>query len=284
MIKSPTASTLGRNRLGAGFAFNYLRYNSFPARYAHQLHHRGHDIHGKNHEEYYNTDIAYGILDDVDLYLTTPIVSKNSIEVHEHATLGKRESATGFGDMQLTSKYRFWKKHVEAAAIAGIKFPTGRTNDKRVSGKKFEAEQQPGTGSWDGEFGLVLSRNFKQRFSTATSFLYNLKTEGAQDFKAGDVFRYNIGASYALRKLGSFPNLSIICELNHEWALKDRSRTHAPVFDSGGTSIFVTPGLEAAFNRHVSVFWGMPVPIYQNLGGEHEELKFEILAGINVTA
>jgi len=53
------------------------------------------------------------------------------------------------------------------------------------------------------------------------------------------------------------------------------------VFDSGGTTTFVTPGIQIRLTKNLLLFWGMPIPVYQNLGGEHEELKFEMLTGIN---
>jgi hypothetical protein len=240
---------------------------SLPAGDAHRLHHRGRDVHGKNHEEFYNASLGYGVLNDFDLYLTAPVVSKNSIEVHGHRNLGKNERAAGFGDMRLIGKYRIWKKGVEAALLAGIKFPTGRTSAKRKSGDKFEAENQPGSGSWDGEFGMVLSRNFMRRLSLATSFQYFLKAEGAQEHEEGDAFRYSVGASYALRQLGKYPNLSLGLELHNEWMRKDKSRTEKKVFDSGGTAIFLTPGAGFSLSRNVSAFCGISLPVYQNLGG-----------------
>ncbi len=281
MINSPTATTLGKNHVSAGFTFEYVRYNSIPADDAHRLHHGDRDVHGKNHEETYDLNVGYGILPDLDLYWVTPIVSKNSIDIHSHASLGQKERATGFGDMRLIGKYRFWKKYVEAALIAGVKFPTGKTDAKQASGNKFEAENQPGTGSWDGEFGIVFSRNFRQRFSTATSFQYFLHGEGAQEHKMGDVFRHNLGVSYSLRQLGKYPNLNLVLEMNTEWGLRDRSRTEKKVYDSGGTTIFLSPGLNASFTQHISVFCTMPIPVYQNLGGEHEEVNFELLSGVN---
>ncbi len=279
MINSPTASTLGEHRVYGGFAFEYVRYNSIPAANAHQLHHQGRDVHGKNHEQSYDFNLGYGVLEDLDLYLSAPIVSKNSIEIHDHANLGKKERATGFGDMRLSGHYRFWKKYVEAAVLAGIKFPTGLTTAKRKSGDKFAPELQPGTGSWDGQFGIAVSRSFKKRFSAATSFEYLLNGEGAQNQKAGDAFRYNVAGSYAIRDLGTTPNLSVILELNNEWASKDHSREEDRVFDSGGTTIFLAPGVSVQLTRHISIFCSSPIPIYQNLGGEHEEKKFELIVG-----
>ncbi len=279
MIHSPTASTLGQNRLQAGFAFEYVRYNSIPAANAHRLHHQGRDVHGKNHEQAYDMNFGYGILKDLDVYGAAPVVSKNSIEIHDHENLGAKERATGFGDLRFSTNYKFWKKYVEASVITGIKFPTGKTTAKRRSGDKFAPELQPGTGSWDGQFGVAVSRSFKKRFSAAASFEYFLNGEGAQGHKAGDIFRSSIGGSYAVRNLGSSPNVNVILEFNNEWALKDHSREENRVFDSGGTTLSLSPGIIVSLTRNISLFWSCPIPIYQNLGGEHEEKKFEMVAG-----
>lgn len=281
MVNSPIASTLGQGHGTLGFTLDALRYNAIPAEDAHTLHEAGRDIHGKDHEETYNLHTGYGLTKDFDVYLVAPMVSKTSIQIHDEGNLGRHERATGFGDMRLLTKYRFWHEGVDAALLAGVKFPTGAAAEHDRSGGKFEPEQQPGSGSWDGEFGLVFSRSFRGRLSLATSFQYTLKGEGAQDLKEGDVFRYNMGASYALRPLGTYPNLSVVVELNHEWVLRDHSRETDRVFDSGGTTIFATPGVTAELTKYLSAFWAMPIPIYQNLGGEHEELKYELLTGIS---
>jgi len=280
MVNSSTASTLGRRRVTAGFAFDARRYNAIPAEEAHELHDAGRDIHGKNHEETYNLHAGYGLTDDLDLYVIAPLVSKTSLQIEDHDHLGRGERAAGFGDLRLLGKYRFWKEGVDAAVLVGVKAPTGETSDRDQSGGKFEAEQQPGSGSWDGEFGLAVSRSFRRRLSLATSVQYTLKGEGAQDRKLGDVFRYNAGLSYALRQLGQHPNLSLVLEVNTEWALRDHSRDERHVLDSGGTTVLISPGLTAQMTEHVSAFWSMPVPVYQNLGGEHEELQYEILSGV----
>lgn len=281
LVNAPTASTLGRRRGIVGFTFDTRRYNAIPAEDAHELHDTGRDIHGKNHEEIYNLHAGYGLTDDLDLYVVAPLVSKTSVQIEDHDHLGRGERAAGVGDLRLLGKYRFWSEDIDAAVLAGVKLPTGETSDRDQSGNKFEAEQQPGSGSWDGEFGLVVSRNFHRRLSLATSVQYTLKGEGAQDRKLGDVFRYNVGMSYALRELGAFPNLSLVLELNTEWALRDHSRAERHVLDSGGTTVLISPGLTAQLTEHLSAFWSLPMPIYQDLGGEHEELTYEILAGMS---
>ena len=283
MLTTPTASTLGQGRASAGFMFEHQRYDKLGAAQAHALHHQGHDVHGKNHEEYYNINLGYGLLDSLDFYLSTPLVSKTSFEVHEHAALGRGERASGFGDMRLVAKYRFWSRGVDAALLLGLKAPTGKTSNKNQSGEKFEPELQPGSGGWDFNTGLAVSRSFRKRLSLASAFQYTYRGEGGQAFNPGDLFRYDLGVSYALKPLGTAPNLSLVLELHNQWASRDASRESDKVLDSGGTTVLLNPGLTAELTENLSAFCSMPVPVYQNLGGAHEELRYEVLAGATWT-
>ncbi len=279
MVTTPTASSLGRGHGSIGFLFEHQRYNKIPALDAHMLHHQGHDVHGKNHEEIYTTSLGYGVTDRLDLFLTAPIVSRSSIQIEDHDALGRDERASGFGDMQLLGKYRFWDDGAQAAAVLGMKMPTGETSDLNKSDEKFGPELQPGTGGWDLVTGLALSRAIGDRWSFATGWGYTYRGEGAQDWKAGDVFRYNAGVSYLLGAPGRWPNASVSLELHTEWALRDHSREEKHAQDSGGTTVLLSPGVSANVTPSLTLFASLPVPIYQNLGGQHEELVYEVLSG-----
>lgn len=282
MINSPTASTLQKGRASAGFTYGYARYNAIPAEDAHMLHEEGRDIHGKRYENAYHLYFDYGVMDDLDVYLITTYVSSVLAQIHDEDAIGREERASGFGDASLMGKYRFWKKYFEAAFIAGVKFPAGETSLNDKSQNKFEPEQQPGSGSWDGEFGVALSRSFSRRLSLSGSFQFILKGEGSQGFKAGDILRFSLGSVVSLRRVGAYPNLSLSLELNNEWVRRDHSRQEDKVFDSGRTTLFVTPGLNVNITGSLSVFLGAPVPVHQNLGGEHEETKYKLLTGASV--
>ena len=282
MIITPTATTLGAGHASAGFLFEVQRVNSIPAEDAHALNDdEGHDVHGKSHEEYYNLSAGYGVLDNLDIFITAPIVSKTSIQIEDEGALGRKDTATGMGDLRVTGKYRFWTKGVDAALWVGVKAPTGATAKHNSSGEKFEPELQPGLGSWDLMTGVTASRGFADHLTVATSFQYVTRGEGAQEEKLGDVFHGNWGVSYALRPFGSHPNLSAVLELHNEWALRDHSRGQDRVWDSGGTTVLLSPGLSMEVTENISAFWAMPFPVYQNLGGQHEEVKYEIISGIS---
>ncbi len=54
MITTPTATTLGQGHGAVGFLFEGQRFHSYSAEEAETLIADGHDIHGKDHEEFYN--------------------------------------------------------------------------------------------------------------------------------------------------------------------------------------------------------------------------------------
>lgn len=282
MLNSPTASTLPKNHTVAGFTYGYSRYNALAADDAHRLHEEGRDIHGKKYENLYHLYFGHGVLDDLDVYLIAPYASNSSLQIHDEKSIGRKERTSGFSDTSLIGKYRFWKNYFEAAFITGVKFPTGETSLKDTSKRKFEPEQQPGSGSWDGEFGVAFSKIFLKRFSLAGSFQYILKGEGSQGFKAGDILRFSLGAAIPLSRPGEYPHLGLSLELNNEWARRDHSRLEDKVLDSGGTTLFITPGFNLNITRNISAFLGAPVPVHQNLGGEHEELTYKLTTGASI--
>lgn len=277
MILTPVGSSLGRRRLTAGFGWEHRRYNTMPARDAHELHHEDRDVHGKNHEERYAMQLGYGVTDRLSVFASLPIVSKTSIQIDNHRHLGRGERAAGLGDLALSAHYQFMEGPIDAAARAGVETPTGETSDHDQAGQKFQPEQQPGGGAWNGEFGLAASRRLGP-ISVASGASYIRHGEGAQDHRSGDAIRSSVGFGYAL-PLAKAARAHAVLELQGEWAFRDRSRGERHVLDSGGTTVLVSPGV-AVSTEQITLYWAMPVPVYQNLGGEHEELKYELLSGM----
>ena len=78
-----------------------------------------------------------------------------------------------------------------------MKAPTGATNRHTDTGELFDAEFQPGSGSWDGLFGLAATKRIGP-WSFDANVLYVLATEGTQNTDLGDRFLYNAGVSYRL--------------------------------------------------------------------------------------
>ena len=149
---------------------------------------------------------AYGVTNDLTVSARLPILIRQDIREGHHShgpagnTVDARGGSAGLGDLTLLSQYRFFNSkatQTEAALLLGVKAPTGRTNAHDNFGGRFEAEFQPGSGSWDGLAGLALTQR-SGAWSFDASVLYQLVTKGALDTDLGDRFQYNAAVSYRL--------------------------------------------------------------------------------------
>ena len=78
--------------------------------------------------------------------------------------INRRGNSAGFGDVTLLGQYRFHNNAqtgTSAAVLFGFKAPTGSTNQRDAAGELFEAEFQPGSGSWDGLLGAAFTKRHR---------------------------------------------------------------------------------------------------------------------------
>jgi hypothetical protein len=76
------------------------------------------------------------------------------------------------------------------------------TDRRNNQGELFDAEFQPGSGSWDVLFGLAYTKRFGA-WPFDANVLYMLVTEGVQNTDLGDRFLYNAAISYRLTREAS---------------------------------------------------------------------------------
>jgi hypothetical protein len=264
---------------------------------------------------------AYGVTDDFMVSVRLPYAIRTDIREGHHShlpggvvsnTVDYRGDSTGIGDVIVLGQYRFINNRAtrtEAAFLFGVKAPTGATNRIDAQGLLFEAEFQPGSGSWD----LLGGAAFTQRFG-AWSFDANvlgiLVGRGTQDTKLGDRFLYNASLSYRLlgytppeqhaglpssalahgpvphrhphplEKIPAPPQwiVDAILELNGEW---HDFETIAGVRDpnSGGHVLMVSPGVRVGYGAF-SGFASVGVPIVNDMNGLQSKPSYRIFTGV----
>lgn len=264
------------------FTFEQQQWDERPAREAHELHDKGHHVHNKTHEEFYHFTLGVNAWENVTLLAEIPYVVRGSIEIEDHDRLGKKEKSEGIGDLNLLLIYRFLKRGENSlGAVGGVKFPTGETKEKNSRNVRFEPELQPGTGSYDTPLGVVYQLKVNS-FVFRGNVIYVIKTKGDQNFEFGDLFSMSLFLDYIVNPGSNAFETKIGLDLNfqHEKKQTNRGREEA---DSGGTTLFVGPALTVKANDNVLVFGNFLFPIYQNLGGVHQELDFVWTAGAKVT-
>jgi len=298
-VNTESAVTLPHGRWAAGIRTEYTNYTDFSD--AELLTRREADPEAGLDavDSLLNVSIGgfYGVIDDLTLGLRLPYVRRADLrepeaEEGEDPEIEQVGDPNGIGDLVLVGQYRFF--HVQdkhhAAIQLGVKTPTGDTDEESKSGERIETDQQPGSGSWDGLFGLAYTYWFSP-FAFDTSVLYTLATEGSQDTELGDAFNYNFALSYRLGggQQGVFyaPRQGLawdlVVELNGEW--RDTSEVddlENP--DFGGHVLYFSPGarLTAGSNWTVAISGGVPVVTDLN-GTNLADPDFRVIGSVGLS-
>lgn len=245
--------------------------------YVHGLHHSGHDVHDKTKEYFYHYTLGRMLSDHVAVALELPYVVKHSLGI-DHATLGRKETSEGLGDLSLMASYRVIREEkIAVSAVGGVKFPTGETGRKDTAGNKFEPELQPGTGSYDLLVGGVLEHQM-DRVIVKGNITYSFKNEGEQDYKFGDIFSTSLFVDYIINPKGENFKAKAGVDVNYQLAQKDESSSVKDP-DSGGHTILAGPTITVEGPKNTSLFINVLFPVMQDLGGVHQELDYTWTAG-----
>ncbi len=271
-----SAESPKKNKYTLGYILEYQDWQSVNIRKAHELHEEGRDAHARKNDISNSVFFGYGITDALSVSLQVPYVERRFKEVHEEEFLGDSEKATGLGDSILLGKYKFYDKQFGLAGIFGLKLPTGTTDERNKTGEKYEPELQPGAGSLDYLFGISANKKINHLIVVDGTVLYHLKTEGDQNYEFGDIVRVTTGATFNVIDGNKKPTLNFLSEVISQFANKD-VQDGETIRDSGGTTIFFAPGVSSYLTEQLKTTLSVPVPAYQGLGGEHQELDFNVL-------
>jgi Putative MetA-pathway of phenol degradation len=323
-IYTISASTLGQGQSAASVFFEYTRLNELSDATLLNAALTGGHVHSLRTIETAALLYAYGVTNDLTVSARLPFVRRTDIrEGHQHDPLDPPElhvrgDTAGIGDLILLGQYRFFNNkatRTEAAVLLGVKTPTGVTNRVDNQDERFETEFQPGSGSWDGIFGLAFTRRAGVS-SFDTNVLYVLTGTGALDTNLGDRLLYNVALSYRLSggagdavrpmKLGALPEpmyhggpkaggrahshqepvapaspaLDVVLELNGE---RHDKQVEAGVKDpnSGGNTIYLSPGLRLSMDKW-SGFVSVGIPVVRDLNGIQSEPDYRMTTGLSV--
>jgi hypothetical protein len=287
-INTVSASPLDKGETAASITFEWIKFdplsNAFLADFGAS---HGHDVHVHSLSSILAPAISvgYGITADFTISARLPVVVRTDIKEATHVHPGGGAPAVGAVDFLGDS--------------AGI-------------GDLFDAEFQPGSGSWDGLFGLAATKRIGP-WSFDSNVLYVLATVGTQSTDLGDRFLYNAAVSFRLlqgasaaapMKLGALPDpmwhggpsthqhshlqeafrgpaLDLVVELNGEWHAKE-VQSGVTDSNSGGNTLYLAPGLRFSKDNWSS-YLSVGIPIINDLNGIQAEPEIRVVTGLSVT-
>ena len=214
-INTESAVPLTKGHWSVGIRTEYVKTDQISKSRLRRLREQDDDADLHSVDNLFSTSlgVAYGVTENFTVGIRVPYIRRHEIREAEHGhDEGEEEEeeaehddeegvedrhddgeeelevaledlgdAKGIGDTVLFGQYRLFQnadstKH--AAALFGVKTPTGRTTERSPEGERFETENQPGSGSWDGLLGAAYTQNFGA-LSFDSNVLYTIVTEGA---------------------------------------------------------------------------------------------------------
>jgi len=229
--------------------------------------------------------LGYGVTGELAVFGALPYLDK-ALDLTTPGGQRVSRSTNGIGDARLFGRSTILREDapgrtLRIAPFAGIELPTG-DDDERDGLGRAPRPLQPGSGSWDPFGGVVVTCQTLD-YQVDAQITYKANTE-ANDFEFGDELRFDTSLQYRLwpRELGpGVPGfLYGVIETNLIHHGEDRiSGARDP--DSGGTRLFLSPGLQYVTKRWVLEAI-VQLPVVQDLNGTALDDDFTVLAGFRV--
>lgn len=192
--------------------------------------------------------------DHVHIHNDTP----SEIETWEFDTMG---------DARVMGRYQFSTEadsHTTRGVTAGLKLPTGDFDETNADGELAERSLQPGSGTTDAIAGIYLNRPMNFETQIAIGFLQaqiQYPLNAREDFRPGNQYLLDAGMTHRLAS-----SWNGLWQINAQ--IKDRDRGgQAESQDSGGSFVWLSPGLSYTLTRSAKVYGFVQLPLYQRVNG-----------------
>jgi hypothetical protein len=194
-----------------------------------------------------------------------PIVHRGHAHIHNHmgAQILDTWNFTEPGDARVTARRRLGGSESAAwGLIFGAKLPTGDYDVRNASGALAERSLQPGTGTTDAVIGAYYTRALPaQGWSWFAQPALQVPLDSRAGYRPGRRFSFDVGTRYE-----ASDRLSLMLQVNALHRSRDAG-TEAEPADSGGSSVFLSPGVSYALSHDWQAYGFVQLPLYQYVNG-----------------
>jgi hypothetical protein len=195
---------------------------------------------------------------------------------------GEYDSKTSsLGDVKVIGRYQGFSPQLNFGVLFGLKLPTGSHTKTGTSTDPFnpgtapiDPGLQPGTGTTDAIAGLYYFDAFGKDWGYFTQGTYQSALNTKDQYRPGNGLNLNLG----LRYLGFDAAVPQI-QINARRVARD-SGARADTVSTGGTLVYLSPGLVVPVSKLASVYGFVQLPIYQNVNGVQLTPKYTASLGV----
>lgn len=242
----------------------------------------------RNH--YLTLGIDYSPNRDWGINLQAPYI------IRSHSTLGMMSNGvtpgddggqydsrtSNIGDMKIIGRYQgFTSKH-NLGVLLGFKLPTGSytetgsSTDMNAPGPvPIDRGLQPGTGTTDLIFGAYFNDSINRDWGYFAQVMYQAALYSTAEYMPGNSLNVSLGMRYM-----GFDIIAPQVQLNFRDIQHD-SGANADKVSTGGTLLYVSPGIVATVSEQISLYSFVQLPVYQDVKGVQLAPRFIATAGVS---
>jgi len=202
-----------------------------------------------------------------------PFVNRTHEHIHNHLGVPEyqRWNYAHVGDLEALAVRRFAAGPEAKRAYfltAGFKAPTGVTEVEEVDGDQPEPSARPGTGSWDVLAGLGAEWTLRGPVA-GRQMPIRLGVNGRWNGRGTE--NYQVGAELA-GYLGTEVRVASAASVLFQTNLRIKAKDDVGDFDAeagntGGTAVYLSPGVRFSVGRQFSLYGLIQFPVYQRVNG-----------------
>ena len=203
--------------------------------------------------------------------VTLPIVNREHHHIQNNDDGTQTPESWKFselGDARVLGRYQFTPAESPEHTLGqwglyfGAKLPTGSHTVTNEEGETAERTLQPGTGTTDALFGAFVRRALPLKdVSWFAQALVQFPLNTRDDYKPGRRLSIDTGLRYETSE-----HLALLLQANLLFKGRD-SGAEAEPEDSGGRSLWLSPGVSYAITKKIQAYGFVQLPLYQYVNG-----------------
>jgi hypothetical protein len=215
---------------------------------------------------------------DWGINIQLPLIMRSHASVAEGDTEASNSRTSALGDVRVIGRYQGFTAARYFGVQLGLKLPTGATGQRFGSGPQageaLDRGLQAGSGSTDLLLGLYRFGTLDQHWDYFSQAMLALPLTTRGDYRPGAALNANAGLRYMASDT-VIPQL----QLNAKTGRRD-SGAEADADNSGGTLLYLSPGLTIVLSKKASVYGFVQVPLYQRVNGYQLAPRYTVSFGV----
>lgn len=211
-----------------------------------------------------------------------------------HSTLGQNsdgstpadgayESKTSnLGDVKVIGRYQGFSPRHNFGILFGFKLPTGSytqtgtSTDPNNPGVPAPIDRglQPGSGTTDAIIGAYYTDGLSENWDYFAQGVFQSALNSKNDYRPGNGLNLNLGFRYM-----GFASVMPQVQFNYRYVKHDTG-INADTISTGGTLLYLSPGLVAPVSKRAALYGFIQLPLYQDVNGVQLTPRYTASIGV----